>query len=236
MSQQAPITANAVTEGWYADPTGRHQRRYWNGYVWSEFVNDGGATFVSVHDISAHPLATTTERPDNGFVHLLRFFGFMGLFALGSSLLIGFVWLPFVLTRVGYRKRDTALAFIPIFGTILCVTGFWRLSALDAYWTPRSDRQSLPMQQPWLIITAVVGWLALPALVLLSVASAFLGGWNDVDRQDFITTLVLEGVDPDVARCVQSEIEDSFPTAADINIASDAEIGRAMGAAFIVCE
>jgi hypothetical protein len=27
--------------GWHTDPAGRHERRYWNGFRWSEYVVDG---------------------------------------------------------------------------------------------------------------------------------------------------------------------------------------------------
>ncbi|MCE5202657.1 MAG: DUF2510 domain-containing protein [Actinomycetia bacterium] len=29
--------------GWYADPAGRHQLRYWDGARWTSSVSDGGA-------------------------------------------------------------------------------------------------------------------------------------------------------------------------------------------------
>jgi putative membrane protein len=41
----APAPA-AMGPGWFADPTGRHQARYWNGMAWSESVSDDGVTGV----------------------------------------------------------------------------------------------------------------------------------------------------------------------------------------------
>ncbi|MGI8938027.1 MAG: DUF2510 domain-containing protein [Iamia sp.] len=32
--------------GWAADPTGRHEMRYWDGAIWSEHVSDSGAQAV----------------------------------------------------------------------------------------------------------------------------------------------------------------------------------------------
>jgi hypothetical protein len=32
--------------GWYADPTGRHEQRYWDGSAWSDNVADGGVSAV----------------------------------------------------------------------------------------------------------------------------------------------------------------------------------------------
>jgi hypothetical protein len=38
------LTATAtVPAGWKADPTGRHQFRYWDGFQWTENVADAGA-------------------------------------------------------------------------------------------------------------------------------------------------------------------------------------------------
>jgi hypothetical protein len=40
---EAPITRVAsVPAGWKADPTGRHQFRYWDGFSWTENVADAG--------------------------------------------------------------------------------------------------------------------------------------------------------------------------------------------------
>jgi hypothetical protein len=36
-AKPAPPTAAA---GWAADPTGRHQLRYWDGVIWSSHVSD----------------------------------------------------------------------------------------------------------------------------------------------------------------------------------------------------
>jgi putative membrane protein len=47
--EQSPDLASAIPSGWYPDPSGRHQQRYWSGSTWTERVSDGGVT--------------TTERP-----------------------------------------------------------------------------------------------------------------------------------------------------------------------------
>jgi hypothetical protein len=41
-----PATAPAVPAGWQADPTGRHQHRYWDGSVWTHHVADNGAQSI----------------------------------------------------------------------------------------------------------------------------------------------------------------------------------------------
>ena len=32
--------------GWYADPTGRHQHRYWDGAAWTDHVADDGVRSI----------------------------------------------------------------------------------------------------------------------------------------------------------------------------------------------
>jgi hypothetical protein len=47
---QAQVPAQAVgaggaqAAGWFPDPSGRHQQRYWDGTAWSAHVSDGGTT------------------------------------------------------------------------------------------------------------------------------------------------------------------------------------------------
>ena len=35
-----------VPAGWYTDPLGRHQNRYWDGWKWTEHVADNGVGAV----------------------------------------------------------------------------------------------------------------------------------------------------------------------------------------------
>src|SRR6476469_1110962 len=37
-------TPPRVPAGWYADPSARHERRYWDGTDWTAHVADGGVT------------------------------------------------------------------------------------------------------------------------------------------------------------------------------------------------
>jgi len=39
-----PSTTPAAASGWYADPAGRHEQRYWDGSKWTEHVADAGVT------------------------------------------------------------------------------------------------------------------------------------------------------------------------------------------------
>ncbi|MFM2070037.1 MAG: hypothetical protein RLZZ623_300 [Actinomycetota bacterium] len=42
----APAAAAAVPAGWYADPAGRFELRYWDGGTWSEHVSRAGQQFT----------------------------------------------------------------------------------------------------------------------------------------------------------------------------------------------
>jgi hypothetical protein len=46
MVTPVPPTAPAVPEQWAADPSGRHQHRWWNGREWTEHVADNGVSGV----------------------------------------------------------------------------------------------------------------------------------------------------------------------------------------------
>lgn len=41
-----PTPGAGPAPGWYPDPHGRHQNRYWDGAVWTEHVADSGTTGV----------------------------------------------------------------------------------------------------------------------------------------------------------------------------------------------
>src|SRR5215475_15236986 len=49
--------------GWYADPAGRHEKRYWDGTGWTAGVSDGGvaATDPPGAPAVASPVTTSTE-------------------------------------------------------------------------------------------------------------------------------------------------------------------------------
>ena len=44
--QAAPSAAPAVPAGWYADPAGRYELRYWDGGTWTEHVSRAGQQFT----------------------------------------------------------------------------------------------------------------------------------------------------------------------------------------------
>ena len=42
----APATAPSVPAGWYADPAGRFELRYWDGSTWTEHVSRAGQQYT----------------------------------------------------------------------------------------------------------------------------------------------------------------------------------------------
>jgi len=42
----APVADSAVPAGWYADPSGRFELRYWDGAAWTEHVSRAGQQFT----------------------------------------------------------------------------------------------------------------------------------------------------------------------------------------------
>jgi putative membrane protein len=47
-AERASNVGAAIPAGWYPDPSGRHEKRYWRDGVWTEHVSDRGATAVDV--------------------------------------------------------------------------------------------------------------------------------------------------------------------------------------------
>ncbi len=55
-----PVSATAaVAAGWYDDPSKRHQKRYWNGTIWTEHISDNGTTGID----PLKPSSTSTSTP-----------------------------------------------------------------------------------------------------------------------------------------------------------------------------
>ena len=42
----ATATESTVPAGWYADPSGRYELRYWDGSAWTEHVSRAGQQFT----------------------------------------------------------------------------------------------------------------------------------------------------------------------------------------------
>lgn len=46
-------TTKPTPAGWYVDPTGRHEHRYWNGNAWTASVSDAGVSATDEPEVSA---------------------------------------------------------------------------------------------------------------------------------------------------------------------------------------
>jgi len=46
LAMSDPAPAPACAPGWFSDPTGRHELRYWDGVRWTSHVSDSGAQSV----------------------------------------------------------------------------------------------------------------------------------------------------------------------------------------------
>ncbi|HEV3282399.1 MAG TPA: DUF2510 domain-containing protein [Acidimicrobiales bacterium] len=42
VTPRGPSADSGVAPGWFRDPTGRHELRYWSGSEWTDHVVDGG--------------------------------------------------------------------------------------------------------------------------------------------------------------------------------------------------
>ncbi len=87
--------------GWYADPTGRYEHRYYNGQSWTADVSSGGRRFVD--KLGLEPTASSADRDGTsnamGTAAMV-----LGIVAVSTS------WMPFVVV-VGVVAALLALVF-----------------------------------------------------------------------------------------------------------------------------
>ena len=60
--------AGDTPAGWYGDPMGRYEHRYWNGSVWTENVRDERSTGRRPDRIRSHGGGCGCERRRRGLV------------------------------------------------------------------------------------------------------------------------------------------------------------------------
>jgi uncharacterized protein DUF2510/fibronectin type III domain protein len=58
-----PATPPAVPAAWYADPSGRHEIRYWDGTAWTVHVADKGVVAIDTGEPTAPPLPAPVTVP-----------------------------------------------------------------------------------------------------------------------------------------------------------------------------
>ena len=150
--------------GWYPDPGGRHEHRFWNGKAWTDHVSDNGL-------IRTSPLANDQRanlrwyEPLLYVVILLLWIGVtagvatvVNDHALDGKVAVtqeqadqyrsdaqnqaaiaaavtALVAMAFIAPRVGYRIRDTFMLLIPIWGLVILLKLLWRLACSSRhYW------------------------------------------------------------------------------------------------------
>jgi hypothetical protein len=85
---------------------------------------------------------------DKDTIHLLRFLAVLVVMQVCIAGLFGYFMIPFALRRTGRRARDILMLLIPVWGVVVWVQTFWRLSARRIYWSPRTDLPSRPLFGP----------------------------------------------------------------------------------------
>ena len=91
---------------------------------------------------TASPSVPITMQEDGGLMHFLRFLLISIVMSALSIVLVGVIWRIISFSKVGYRKRDVLLLFIPVVNIIFSIKTMWRYTAKNVYWTPRDDRPS----------------------------------------------------------------------------------------------
>jgi hypothetical protein len=148
--------------GWYPDPGGVHEWRWWDGTRWADTVSDGGvATNDELDDFNAAaqlppgppspaPVPQPPTRAVEGasFGEVLRFVGWLGgvwLFVIlcesavtgGTYLgwIVVMVFIALIARKVGYRPADAWMLLIPFWNVYLLVKLMWRLACMQRpYW------------------------------------------------------------------------------------------------------
>lgn len=90
--------SNSAPPGWFPDPVGRHEHRYFNGVSWTSDVSDGGQRFVDPIGSSGGPAQATGR---NGAAVVAMTLGILGAFV---------AWIP-VFFVIGTVMGVLALVF-----------------------------------------------------------------------------------------------------------------------------
>lgn len=74
--------------GWFPDPTGRFQQRYWDGDRWSEHVANGTRRATDPLEVAA-PAPTGPARPSSSSRRTLVIFGALAVAAVAAYVALG---------------------------------------------------------------------------------------------------------------------------------------------------
>lgn len=152
---------------------------------------------------------------DPWFGHFLRYLALSAVVALAAAFLVGYLWLAFLLTRTGRRKRDVVLCMIPLLGSVIMAQTMWRAIARTTYWSARHDRPSGPLQGTARRGLLVVGALLWPLFAIVMAVSAVTAatapGWTDPDRAALYGDLAGYDENPMITLCMAERIEEQYP-------------------------
>jgi Protein of unknown function (DUF2510) len=98
--EHSPFNRNFAAPGWFDDPTGAHELRYWDGDEWTEHVSDGGApSRAPVHGAPLAParIGRVPQSPSRSVFKVALVIAF-------ALLLVG---APVVLAVVAARSGDS---------------------------------------------------------------------------------------------------------------------------------
>lgn len=131
--------------GWYADPAGRHEHRYWNGSGWADQVSDRGVTSTdsdAVPGPDAAPGATLATSSTDPVILTIGDIGITRHWVVtpnGSAPLQGSQWIARDATREESHIPPYAIVLAIPFALATASKG-WSATAARAYRT--ADRHS----------------------------------------------------------------------------------------------
>jgi len=121
------MTPTQTAPGWYPDPSGRHQIRYWDGVAWTDHVADNG---VQGHDPPGGPpqaprMGTSGTRPTRTTLDAVTIAANAAIIGLGVLLFAdSFLdWLGLSATFGGTTYSSTANAWTFTLPTLAVVVG-----------------------------------------------------------------------------------------------------------------
>jgi hypothetical protein len=175
--EQAPIACGAVTNepgaapgaapGWYADPMGRYEHRYFNGREWTADVSHAGERFVDPMGLTPSKIAPTAGAPRNGLATAAMILGIIAL---------SIAWIPFLFV-LGVIAAVLALIFATVAWRRAGSTGAGRSFAVVGFATAGSA-----------LVAAVLGGIL--SVVVLDVYDEYL---NPQPSEVTVTSCELEG-------------------------------------------
>jgi hypothetical protein len=179
--EQAPIGCGAVTSepgaaaGWYADPMGRYEHRYYNGREWTADVSGGGQRFVDPLGVVPTPIGPTGGRNDSGANGAARNGAATAAMVLGIVAL-SIAWIPFLFV-LGVIAAVLALIFATVGWRRAGASGGSRSFAVVGFATAGSA-----------LVAAVLGGIL--SVVVLDVYDQYL---NPQPSEVTVTSCELEG-------------------------------------------